>query len=559
MSAWVATHLPCPTCGSSDAYSINDRGWGKCFSCGRNFKVGEEPTRMTEVKSSKSKELVPFGEYRALTKRGITEETCRKFGYFVTKHNGKTVQVAPYQNAEGQTIAQKLRTADKKFSTTGDFKNVVLFGQRLWQAGGKRLVITEGEIDCLSVSQVQGNKWPVVSVPNGAQGAVNAVKKSLEWVCSFDEVVIMFDEDEPGQEAAVKVAELLPPGKAKIATLPAKDANELLQQGRGQEIITAIWQAREYRPDGLVTIDDLFDEIAKPIEMGLPWCFPTLTSYTYGRRYGEVYGFGAGTGIGKTDLLTQQIAFDVKELGEKVGVIFLEQRPVETGKRIAGKIDGVRYHVPGAEWNEEQLKTTLNSLRDKVIFYDSWGETEWSVIQSKIRYMAVALGVRIFYVDHLTAMADTSNERESLEQIMKEMAGLANELEIIIHFVSHLATPEGKPHEEGGRVAIRHFKGSRAIGFWSYFLFGLERDQQAEDEDVRQTTTFRILKDRYTGQSTGRTILLGYDVSTGRLFEKDSSEQDDYGFTDESEDYGDAEDSDSSQPWDEGDGPKPDF
>jgi twinkle protein len=102
---------------------------------------------------------------------------------------------------------------------------------------------------------------------------------------------------------------------------------------------------------------------------------------------------------------------------------------------------------------------------------------------------------------------------------MKEMAALANELQIIILFVSHLTTPEGKPHEEGGRVTIRHFKGSRAIGFWSYFMFGMERDQQADEESQRHSTVFRVLKDRYTGQSTGKTFVLEYDSDTGLLTE----------------------------------------
>jgi len=532
MSEWVATHLPCPACGSSDAYSINDRGWGKCFSCGKNINE-EGGTRPMTEKQSKDKPLVPFGEYRALNKRGITEETCKKFGYFIGEYKGETVQVAPYRDAEGTVVAQKVRTASKKFSTTGDFKEVVLFGQHLWNAGGKRLVITEGEIDCLSVSQVQGNKWPVVSIPNGAQGAVAAIKKSIEWVSSFEEVVLMFDMDEPGQEAALKVAELLPPGKAKIATLPAKDANELLQNEQGQEIVNAIWQARAFRPDGLVSIDEIIEEVERPIEWGLPWWLESLTKLTYGRRLGEVYGLGAGTGVGKTDFLTQQIAYDITVLHESVGVIFLEQKPTESAKRIAGKIAGKRFHVPDAGWTVDELKENVAKLKGKVTFYDSFGETDWEVVKGKIRYMAVTLGHRLIYVDHLTAMADTANEKESLEQIMKEMAGLANELKIVITFVSHLSTPEGKPHEEGGRVMIRHFKGSRAIGFWSYFMFGLERNQQAEDEIDRQTTLFRVLKDRYTGQATGHVIALGYDAETGRLYEQQAP-ADSYGFEDES-------------------------
>ena len=58
-------------------------------------------------------------------------------------------------------------------------------------------------------------------------------------------------------------------------------------------------------------------------------------------------------------------------------------------------------------------------------------------------------------------------------------------------------------------------------------MFGMERNQQAEDEDERQRTVFRVLKDRYTGQSTGKTFILAYDRDTGLLSE-DVSEDDYY-------------------------------
>ena len=107
----------------------------------------------------------------------------------------------------------------------------------------------------------------------------------------------------------------------------------------------------------------------------------------------------------------------------------------------------------------------------------------------------------------------------SIVESEQEIAGYEKELGIIIHLVSHLATPDGKPHEEGGRVMIRHFKGSRAIGFWCHFMFGMERNQQAEDMEERHTTTFRVLKDRLTGQSVGQCVYFEYDQETARLFE----------------------------------------
>lgn len=509
-------HTACPDCGSSDANAVYSDGHTHCFACNKTTQGGRTQTQ----KETRVTGLVN-GEVQALAKRNITEETCKKWNYRVGTFKGRKVQIANYCNAEGVPVAQKLRFPDKTFLITGDKKALGLYGQHLWRNGGKQVVITEGEIDALSVSQLQQNKWPVVSVPNGAQGAAKAIRKAIEWLEQFEKVVFLFDDDEPGREAAKECAALLTPGKAFIGRIDGfKDANEALQAGQGPKVIDAIWGAKEFRPDGLVEIDDIIDEALAEPELGLPWAFPTLTKHTYGRRWGEIIGLGAGTGIGKTDFLSQQIAFDVMELNQRVGVIYLEQRPKETAKRVAGKVAGKRFHVPDGSWTKDQLRAALDGLKGKVTFYDSFGQTDWEVVKAKIRYMAMAQGIRLFYLDHLTALADAANEKESLEQIMKELAGLANELQIIVHFVSHLTTPEGRPHEEGGRVTIRHFKGSRAVGFWSYLLIGLERDQQAEDVELRSLTIVRVLKDRYTGQATGVVFGLGYDVESGRLYER---------------------------------------
>ncbi len=221
------------------------------------------------------------------------------------------MQIANYKR-DGGIVAQKLRYPDKKFSFIGDSKACGLFGQHLYEPG-RRLVITEGEIDALSVAQALGLRWPVVSVPNGAQGAAKSIKRELEWVNGFDEVVLMFDMDEPGQAAAQEVALLLTPGKAKIAQLPAKDPNELLQRGDAEAITRAIYEAQTKRPDGVVTFGSLKEKALKPVSMGMPWHDPRLTALTYGKRYGEVYTFGAGTGIGKTDWLMEEAAFIAQE------------------------------------------------------------------------------------------------------------------------------------------------------------------------------------------------------------------------------------------------------
>lgn len=472
------------------------------------------------------------GEYTALTARGISEDVCKRFHYQVgtvpkdypchpespiAAMKGKTVHIENYYDDDGNLVGQKLRDKDKNFAIIGKNSDI-LFGRHTVKGGGKTLVITEGAIDAMSYAEMRKN-WPVVSIPNGAAAAKKVIKANVEFLETFEKVVFCFDNDEAGRKAIEECKGILSPAKMAVAALPEeyKDLNEALQAGDFKACLGAILNAEEVRPDGLVEVDDILEEAMKPIEWGLPWFFPELTHLTYGRRYGEVYGFGAPTGGGKTDFLTEQVAFDVTELGEKVGIFFLEQKPTESVKRIAGKIANRRFHVPNDGWTLEELRAAGEKLRGKITFYDSFGETEWSEIKSRIRHVHMTKGTRIFYVDHLTAMADTADEKGSLEQIMKELAGLANELSLIIHYVSHLTTPDGTPHEEGGRITIRHFKGSRSIGFWSFFMFGLERDQQATDPDERRKTTFRILKDRYTGQATGHCLTLSYDPEKGRI------------------------------------------
>jgi twinkle protein len=300
-----------------------------------------------------------------------------------------------------------------------------------------------------------------------------------------------------------------------------KDANDLLKAGKIKEITTACWQARPYRPDGIVSLSDISERVLADVEMGAPWFLPGLTAATFGRRLGDVIGIGAGTGVGKSDFVLEQVAYDLDVLKVRTGVLMLEQGVAETGRRLAGKMASRRFHIPDGSWTRDELEAAWASLQgnDLLHLYDNWGVTDWKTIASKVRYMNEALGCTHIYLDHLTALAAAeTDERKALEQIMAEVAGMAQG-KFVFHYVSHLATPEGKPHEEGGRVMIRHFKGSRALGFWSHFMLGLERNQQAADESERHATVLRVLKDRFTGRSTGMTWRLGYDDKTGRVSE----------------------------------------
>jgi twinkle protein len=391
----------------------------------------------------------------------------------------------------------------------------------------------------MTVSQLQGNKWPVVSVPQGAHSAAKHVAQEIEFLEGFDKVIFMFDMDEPGQDAAKECAAILSPGKAFIAELPLKDANECLTHGRGKEVIDAMWGAKAYRPDGVVDVEAIKTEAMQPVEIGKSWPWEGLRR-TYGRRRAELYGFGGGTGCGKSTIF-KQVALHIMETDNlPVGMLMLEEPPKHTLRTLAGMKMGVRTHVPGVEVDPEKYGAAIEWLNGRVFFYDHFGSSTFETIKEKIRYMVRALGVRDIFLDHLTALAASidTDERKAIDKIMAELSSLTQELNCTIYYISHLTTPDGKPHEEGGRVLEKQFRGSRSIGYWSHFLFGIERDKQEQDG----VTTFRILKDRYTGDAAGDTFGLAYDRETGLLHEcpipeRAQREAEGYGFRDEDDEY----------------------
>jgi twinkle protein len=520
----------CDSCSSSDANAVYDDGHTYCFSCGA-FTAGDgEGGAAPQVRTRTPSDLIQGGEFVALPSRRIREDTCQKFGYRVAERNGGKIHVAPYFNAAGEMVAQHLRTKDKDFPWVGDATEALPFGANVWPKTGRMLVVTEGEIDALSMSQVQGNEYPVVSIGCGA-GTGEATKvrkyiaKHLDYFRGFEKVVLMFDNDEPGRDSARAAAEVIG-AAAHIAELPLKDANEMLVEGRTKELINAMWRAKPYSPEGVVALSDIIDSVLSTPALGKSYAHPKLTEATFGWRYGQIVVVGAGTGAGKTDFLLQEVAHAITEHDESVGLFFLESTPSDVARRVAGKIKQKTFHVPDGSWSQEELEAAVRDLAatNKVFLYDNFGISEWDRIKTRIRFLRHSHGVRYFVVDNLSAFsAVADDERRELERVMAEIAGLAQELDAFIWVVSHLATPEGKSHEEGGRVMARHLKGARAISHWAHYIIGLERDQQSDDEEERRTSTIRILKDRFTGRSNGFTFRAKYNFATGMLVEADAA------------------------------------
>jgi len=520
-------HTPCPACPSSDGFALYDDGHGYCFSCGHY----EGTNQHTEERSSPkvNTELVNQGDNRALAKRHITEETTKRFDYQIGKFKGKTVQIANYKNNSGTTVAQKLRFPNKDFLFIGDTKEAGLYGQWMWRDGGKRLVVVEGEIDCLSVSQVIGKNWPVVSVPTGSKGAKKAMQKQLEWLCKFESVILMFDSDDAGKEAAKECAGLFPAGKAKIAMLPRKDANEMLVAGDTKEITNAMFDAKPFRPDGIVNGTELWDVVtSEDNTVSFDYPYAGLNAKTLGMRKGEIVTVTAGSGIGKSQLCREFSHFLLTQ-GETVGYIALEESVKRTSLGLMSLAINKPLHLGTVEVSQDELKEAFDSTlgTGRVYLYDHWGSTDSQNLMDKIRYLASGCECGWVILDHISIVVsgmEGGDERRLIDNTMTKCRALVEELKIGLILVSHLKRPEGKGHEEGGRTTLAQLRGSAGIAQLSDIVLGCERDQQ--DQETGNMTVVRVLKNRWTGE-TGVGCLLEYDKYTGRMTEVSSADFDD--------------------------------
>jgi len=523
---------------SSDAYVLYVDGGGKCFSCGVSDSSSSKGS-YDSPRSDTPRPLISDIDIKPIKKRGITQATCEKWGYGYSTYNGKKVQVASYRDSKGALIAQKLRFKDKSFLTTGDFKNVSLFGSWLWRESGKMIVITEGEIDALSVSQLQDNKWPVVSIPAGAQGAKKSVQQNLEYLEQFDKVIFMFDQDEPGRKAVEECCDVLSPGKAYIATLPLKDANEMLMAGRGDEVRSAMWDAKQYSPAGIIDAAELWGELITPnTEESLEYPWPFLNTMTHGMRTSEIVTITSGSGMGKSQFC-REIGHHILKSGDNLGYIALEESKKRTVLGLMSIDLSKPLHVmqnnPEELKESEEAQQSFQSLfvsgESRCYIYDHFGSVTPESLISKIRYLAKGLECKWIILDHISIVVSgiaDGDERRLIDNLMTRLRTVVEELNIGLLLISHVKRNTGgaKGFERGSEISLSDLRGSSAIEGLSDMVIGLERNQQEEDEEQRHITKVRILKNRFTGE-TGVAGCLKYSPETTRLTDYEEPEFDD--------------------------------
>lgn len=537
MGKIIKRNQPClnPDCGSHDARQIYENLDSFCFSCQKWFKPedGEAAPMKTPSIPKVYKKQVTLEDIstlgvRGFRDRGITKIVCDFFGVKVSFNASGDIDAHYYPYLVGDTFSYKVRNLPKDFIWLGPPGE--LFGKDKFAGGGKRLIITEGEIDALSIAQATYDKYskiyPVVSLPSAT--SVNKLLTHREWIRSFQDVVLCLDNDEAGKVALEKAVRIIGVDKVKVITYPqdCKDANDILVKNGGETLRSILWDAKEWSPAGIVHKEELWNALANynSIEsIPYPDCLAGVNTKLKGHRLGEIVLFISGTGSGKSTILREDMLhlLDTTPPDTKIGIISLEESPAETARKLSGM---AIYKNPAYEEIPlEELKVGFDAVfgSDRVVLLDHQGSIKDSSIVDQLEYMAL-MGCKYLFIDHITILvsegADGLSGNEAIDKVMNDLLRLVKRHDVWVGLVSHLrkAPVAGKSFEEGKLPSIDDIRGSGSIKQISFDIISFARDLTAQSDVIRNTIKMRILKSRYTGL-TGIVPGAFYDHVTGRL------------------------------------------
>lgn len=492
ISELVKSHLPCPHCDSSDAYSEWDDGHGYCFSC----EAYDPPAGKSQ--SGYTTEYLPW--------RGISAESFRRYEAKTrVSSNGEPLALAlPYPNGN-----LKLRSiSEKKFWSEGEAAPG-LFGMDKFDPGeNKYLIITEGEIDAVSC-------WQILQIPacsvRSSSSAVRDVAAAREWVSAFERVYICFDADGPGRDAARGVCQLLDRSRTyDVRLVRHKDANAYLVAGEEFEFRQVVKASKHYMPDTIVSDMASFKRLLEEEpKWGVPYPYSTLNQMTYGIRPGEMVLITAQEGVGKTSLMHAIEHNILRETNDNVAAIYLEETRRQHLEALVGLELGRPVHLPGSNVSGKEKADALERLLlvdDRLHLLEYGGGWDASDLVDTVRFLVAGCGCSFVLLDHFNNIVSgdrgaETDERKQLDYLATVLKMMAIELNFALVGVAHV--------NDFGAT-----RGSRYLAKAADVRIDLTRDLTAGSS----LATLTVSKNRYAAKS-GYAGTLKFDFNTYKLSE----------------------------------------
>jgi twinkle protein len=524
--------IHCDNCGSKTLQVFlrdDDDVDGFCFSCssyvrhpyGTDKPAGWRPEVKIKSQDEIFEEIKEINDYQTVTlhDRRLNAATLAEYGIKIGLSQADAVTPVshhyPYK-VDGVLQAYKNRIIEnKQMWSVGEMKGVDLFGWDVAMAtGAKRLYITEGELDACALWQMimrqqKGTQYAdrtpaVVSLTRGCSNAANDITNQIEKIRrNFKEVVLVFDQDEPGKAAEEEVLKIAP--DFMTVDLPEKDANACLLAGKTKACVDAcMWKATVPKNTRLVFGEDLHEDAKVPAEYGVSWPWKGMTDMTRGIRTGETIYIGAAQKMGKSEVVNALAVHLIKVHGWKIMLCKPEEANKKSYKMMAGKVAGTTFIDPKVEFDAAAFDRAGDVLKGKLTMLNLYQHVGWESLKTDIR-AAAAWGAKAIFVDPLTQLSNGLSAAEAntkLQEVAQELAAMALDLDVVIFIFCHLRNPDqGVPHDRGGKVLTGQFAGSRAMGRSCNYMIGIEgnKDPELNDEDRNQRKLV-LLDDREFGE-----------------------------------------------------------
>jgi len=349
-----------------------------------------------------------------------------------------------------------------------------LFGWQSLPAGTREIVLCEGEIDAMTLSQYG---YAALSVPFGAgTGRKHEwIEHEFDRIALFDSIAICMDSDEEGQKAAAELVERLGAHRCKVVDLPMKDANECLVNGiQKADIDYCFTQARSLDPHELRCGTDFLDEALELINP-IPGKF---LGYTLGWRKTDdcilfkPSGLSMWTGYnghGKTMFLGM-VVLNMMRQGARVCVASMEMEPPElmarTYMQLTGRPDPSRdYLLKANEW-----------IKGKLFVFNLVGTAKINRLLDVFLYARRKYGVDVFVVDSLTTLNIAEDDYNGQKQLTETLRDFKILHKCHIHLVAH----PRKPRDESEIPGKYDIRGGGAISDLADNCFAVWRNKKKE-------------------------------------------------------------------------------
>ena len=544
MSKYASTSQPCPSCGSSDSLAIYHDGGGYCFSnCGYVSQAklegrAENRQRRHKVSTWNIEEVSGY-PLADLSHRGLTREAVERYSVrqAIRPETGEPdKQAIFYPAGTGGGWKRKNALTKKDMEIVGDYNG--LFGQQVFPSGGRFLVITEGEEDAVSLWQAfksQGKDYSVVSLPNGSSCSGVEKREVWDYITSFQGVLLVFDADDQGKEAAEKFADIYSTEvKLKIAELPAgcKDANDCIKKGKEKQLVRACFQAREYQPELVIPGSEVsLDMVQEPIKPGSKLHrFPAFSDKLGGVRDGELGIVMAPPGVGKSTWVAE-IGYElIKDEDNKVAWLFLEEDLKKATQRLIAIDNDVplpRYRLNPQVIPQEKIKDSyerlINNGRTWFIDLGPAGRVDVDRLMHLLRYYR-SQGVTKFIFDHISILFshdERDNERKLIDNVLSEVAAFCASTGSTMIMVAHIKRFDQKIYVNDQINDAKWLyidpamaRGSGSFEQLAFWIAALEPEQT--ENEAKGRMRINIKKNREWG-FTGPCDAIKMDQNTGRL------------------------------------------